>query len=158
MKRDLLFEMTYPFPPERVWRALTDPAAIEDWLMPNDFQPVIGHRFQFRTQPRPGFNGIVDCQVKELDPPRRLSYSWRGGGIDTMVQFTLDRVAEGTKLRLEHTGFQGARAMMVSFIMGSGWGSKILKERLPAAVARVAESGYQRAAESERSSCSPSAR
>lgn len=158
MKRDLLFEMTYAFPPERVWRALTDPVAIEDWLMPNDFRPVPGHRFQFRTQPRPGFDGIVDCEVIEIDPPRRLAYSWRGGGLDTIVSFTLEGCAEGTRLRLEHTGFRGARAMMVSYIMGSGWGSKILKERLPAAVARVSEAGYRRAMESERSSCSPSAR
>lgn len=142
MKRDLHFEITYPYPPDRVWRAVTDSEAMSDWLMPNDFQPVVGHRFQFRTQPRAGFDGIVNCQVTEVDPPRKVAYSWRGGGIDTVVTITLDAVAEGTRLRLAHTGFQGVRAVMVSFIMGSGWGSKILRQNLPAAIARVTAEGY----------------
>jgi uncharacterized protein YndB with AHSA1/START domain len=144
MKRDLRFENIYPYPPERVWRALTDPAAIADWLMPNNFEPRLGHKFQFKTQPRPGFDGIVNCEVQEIDPPRQLAYSWRGGGIDTQVRFRLEPIAEGTRLTLEHTGFEGARALLVSYIMGSGWGSKILKEQLPAAIERYEDSGYRR--------------
>ena len=66
MKRDLHFEVTYPHPPERVWRALTDPAAMREWLMDNTFAEArVGHQFQFRTTPRPGFNGIVYCEVTD---------------------------------------------------------------------------------------------
>ena len=76
MKRDLRFEELYPYPIDRVWEAITDPAAISDWLMPTDFAPRLGHKFQFRTKPEPG-------------PPRRLAYTWKGGGIDTVVTFML---------------------------------------------------------------------
>lgn len=144
MKRDLRFENVYPFPLERVWRAITDPAAISDWLMPNDFQPRLGHKFTFQTKPRPGFDGVVRSEVTELEPPRRLAYTWRGGGLDTLVRFTLEPAAEGTRLILEHTGFEGLRGLMVSHILGSGWGSKILKVHLPGAIARYTDSGYER--------------
>lgn len=142
MKRDLIFNETYPYPIERVWRALTDSAAITDWLMPNDFKPVIGHKFQFHTKPAPGFDGIVNCEVIELTPPTRLAFSWKGGGIDTVAMFTLTSVTEGTHLRLDHTGFSGLRGMMVSSILGSGW-KKILGVALPNAVSRCSASGYQ---------------
>jgi uncharacterized protein YndB with AHSA1/START domain len=56
---ELRLEATYPHPPERVWQAITDPRALEAWLMPNDFRPVVGHTFTFRTDPAPGFDGIV---------------------------------------------------------------------------------------------------
>lgn len=132
MKRDLHFEATYPHPPQKVWRALTDPAALAQWLMPNDFEPRIGHKFQFRTKPAPGFDGIVNCEVLELDPPKRLVYSWSGGGLDTRVVWMLDSSPEGTRLRLEHNGFQGLRGWMVSRALDKGWRSKILVQKLPA--------------------------
>ena len=69
--------------------ALTDRAALAAWLMPNDFLPEVGHRFAFRTKPAPGFDGTVHCEVLTVDPPRELAYSWVGGGIDTVVRFTL---------------------------------------------------------------------
>ncbi len=75
MSRTLRFEVLYPHPPERVWRALTDRRMLAEWLMPNDFEPRLGHRFTFRTDPAPGFDGTVRCQVIELDEPRRLSYT-----------------------------------------------------------------------------------
>lgn len=138
MKRDLRFEEHYPFPPERVWDAITDSAALADWLMPNDFQPRLGHRFQFRTKPAPGFDGIVNCEVIALGPPRRLAYTWKGGSIDTVVTFTLEPTPTGTKLILEHKGFRGARAIMVSFILAGGWRKSILPKRLPAVLERRA--------------------
>jgi uncharacterized protein YndB with AHSA1/START domain len=92
MKRDLRFEQTYPYPVERVWEAITDSAAMSDWLMPNDFVPRIGHKFRFQTKPARGFDGIVHCEVIALDPPRRLAFTWKGGGIDTVVTFTLEPV------------------------------------------------------------------
>lgn len=137
MKRDLRFEFVYPYPPERVWRALTDPKALAEWLMENDFEARMGHEFQFRTKPAPGFDGIVRCKIVELDPPKRLSYSWEGGGMSTKVTFALEAVPGGTRLRLEHKGFEGVKAMMVSFILGSGWRKKILRTSLPAALARL---------------------
>ena len=136
MKRDLLFEVTYPHPPERVWQALTNADALSQWLMPNDFRAIVGHKFQFRTKPAPGFDGIVQCVVLEVSPVSRLVYSWTGGGIDTQVAWTLTKTATGTHLRLDHTGFKGLRGWMVSQILGKGWRSKILTSNLPALLDR----------------------
>src|SRR4051794_9719924 len=74
-------------PPARVWHALTDPDQLARWLMPNDFRPVVGHRFTFRAQPRPGqeFDGTVHCEVLDLEPERLLRIAWRGGRLDTTV-------------------------------------------------------------------------
>jgi len=121
MRRDLRFEAHYPHPPEKVWRALTEPQAIAAWLMPNDFQARVGHRFQFRTKPQRGWDGIVDCEVLEVDPPRRLVYTWTSNMLDTRVAFTLAPESGGTRLVLDHTGFDGFKAWMVSLILGSGW-------------------------------------
>jgi uncharacterized protein YndB with AHSA1/START domain len=134
MKRDLRFQVTYPHPPERVWRALTEPAAMREWLMETTFAEArVGHQFQFRTTPQPGFNGIVDCEVTTVEPPRRLAYTWRGGwvGRPTLVTYTLERVPEGTRLCLEHTGFQGLAGLALSQVLGSGWNSRILRVALP---------------------------
>lgn len=135
MQRDLRFEVVYPHPVEKVWRALTDPKAIAQWLMENDFEPRLGHKFQFRSKPQPGWDGTSHCEVIELDPPRRLAYTWRGGPIDTVLRITLEPVAEGTRLVLEHTGFRGFKAVLVSLIMGSGW-KRIVNQAIPAVVAR----------------------
>lgn len=121
MKRDVTIEVTYPHPPEKVWRAITDKELVAKWLMPNDLEPVVGREFQFRTTPMRGWNGIVDCRVLEADPPRRLSYTWRSEHLDTVVTWTLTPVASGTKLTLEHTGFTGVKNILLSFLLGSGW-------------------------------------
>ncbi len=136
MKTDLKFEAIYPYTPEQVWRALTDPEALAEWLMPNDFEAVLGHKFQFRTTPGHGSNSIIDCEVLELDAPRRLAYAWRGGSGDTVVAFTLEPVPEGTRLRLEHTGFSSVGGTMASSLMSSGWEKKI-QNTLPATIARL---------------------
>jgi uncharacterized protein YndB with AHSA1/START domain len=137
MPKSLRFEAVYPFAPEQVWVALTDPAAIADWLMPNDFKPQVGHRFNFHTKPAPGFDGTVHCEVLEVQPPRRLAYSWRGGGIDTVVSYDLVDDAGNTRLVMQQTGFTGLRGEMVSRILGGGW-KKMIAERLPAVAARYA--------------------
>ena len=144
MKRDLKFEVVYPHPPEKVWRALTDSQAIAHWLMENDFEPRLGHKFMFRSKPRPGWDGKTYCEVIELDPPRRLAYTWKGGPIDTVVRFTLEVVPEGTRLRLEHTGFRGFKAWMVSRIMGRGWVG-IVNKQIPAVLARMDGEGISSA-------------
>lgn len=118
----------YPFPPELVWRALTEPEVLASWLMPNDIEPVVGHRFQFRTKPAPGFDGIVHCEVLEADAPRRLVYSWGGGPTKarpTRVEWTLERVEGGTRLVLEHSGFHGMSGYFLRSMLGRGWGHKL---------------------------------
>ncbi len=74
--RSIVIEREMPHPPEKVWRALTQGPLIEEWLMKNDFQPVVGYRFNFRATPMPQWNGVVDCQVLVVEPNQRLSYSW----------------------------------------------------------------------------------
>jgi uncharacterized protein YndB with AHSA1/START domain len=138
MKRDLHFEIVYPHPPERVWQALTDSAAIADWLMPNDFEPRVGHKFTFRTHPAPGFNGIIDSEVLEMDPPKRLVYTWCNGKLNTCVTWTLHPTQGGTQLILDHTGFEGLRGWMLSNLLGQGWRSKKLAQKLPAYLERGA--------------------
>ncbi|UJR84422.1 SRPBCC family protein [Sandaracinus amylolyticus] len=124
MKRDIHIERTYPHPPEIVWRALTDPALIAEWLMPNDFRAELGHRFTMRTDPAPGFDGIVKCEVLELDAPRRMRWSWKGGPIDTVVTFELEPAIvfarPATTLKVAQTGFEGLDAVLVSFVLGAG--------------------------------------
>src|SRR5579864_447720 len=137
MKGDLKFEAVYPFTPEQVWKALTDSDALADWLMPNDFQPRLGHKFQLRMKPAPNFSGLVECEVVELDPPHRLAYSWRAGDQNTKVSFDLEAVPEGTRVVLEHTGFAADGGMMVSSVLNSGWKKKI-ETSLPATIARLA--------------------
>ncbi len=127
MERNLRFEATYQHSPARVWQALTDQAALEKWLMRNDFQARMGHKFQFRAQPRPGWDGVVNCEVVELDPPRKLAYRWVGGPLDSIVRFSLEPVPGGTRLVLEHNGFKGFKGVLLSFMMGSGWGSMVRK-------------------------------
>jgi uncharacterized protein YndB with AHSA1/START domain len=131
MKRDLRFEAVYPHPPERVWHALTDRRELAEWLMPNDF---LGHKFQFKTKSAPGFDGIVNCEVIEMDPPRRLAYAWRGGKLNSVVSFHSQPVAEGTRLVLEHTGFEGVGDL--ASLLGSGW-KRMLEQRLPAVLDAV---------------------
>ena len=135
MNRDIKIESIYPYPPEKVWRALTDSEALAAWLMPNDFRPVLGHKFNFRTKPRAGFDGVVHCEVLDIDAPKKLVYSWRGGPLNTIVTFTLSAIPQGTKLELEHAGFEGLKALMISFIMEKGWRKKILPLSLPKVLA-----------------------
>ena len=149
MKRDLRFEAVYPHSIERVWRALTDSKAMAEWLRPNDFEPRLGHKFMFTSKPQPGWDGKTYCEVTELDPPRRLAYTWRGGPIDTVLRITLVSAGRGTKLVLEHTGFRGVKALLVSMIMGSGW-KRIVRTGIEAVIARMDVGGNLRPrAESE---------
>ena len=138
MKKDIHLKAFYPHPVGLVWQALTDPDALAEWLMPNDFAPRLGHRFQFRTKPAPGFDGIVDCEVIEIVERQRLSFTWKGGPVDTVVTFSLEAVPNGTNLKLEQKGFEGIRAVLVSFILASGWKKKILPRFLPSVLARLA--------------------
>ena len=97
----VVVERDLPHPPEKVWRALTQPHLIEAWLMRNDFAPVVGHRFDLRAD-----WGSVACQVQTVQPHRTLSYTWAAFGLDSVVTWTLTPTRTGTHLRMEQTGFR----------------------------------------------------
>jgi len=117
--RSVIIERDFACPPERLWRALTQPHLLEEWLMKTDFQPVVGHRFDFRAD-----WGAVSCQVMEVEPQRTLTYSWGALGVDTIVTWTLTPTGSGTHLRMEQSGFRadqqqayhGARAGWPRFL------------------------------------------
>jgi uncharacterized protein YndB with AHSA1/START domain len=132
VRADIDITVVYAHPRERVWAALTSSEALTAWLMPNDFAPMVGREFTFRTRPAPGFDGIVRCQVTELDPPARMVWSWAGGKIDTTVTFTLEAISPGqTRLRMHQVGFHGLAGHLTRRILGSGW-PRLLRRRLPA--------------------------
>jgi len=103
--RSLVIEREMPHPPEKIWRALTQGSLIEEWLMKNDFQPVVGHRFKFRATPVPNWNGVIDGEVLVVEPNSRLSYSWGSMGLKSVVAWTLTPTKGGTHVRMEHSGF-----------------------------------------------------
>ncbi len=103
--RSVVIEREFPYPPEKIWRALTEGALIKEWLMDNDFQPVVSHRFNFRVTPVPGWNGLIDSEVLVIEPHKKLSYSWNTLGLDSVVVWTLTATSGGTLLRMEHSGF-----------------------------------------------------
>jgi uncharacterized protein YndB with AHSA1/START domain len=103
--RSLVIEREMPHPPEKIWRALTQGSLLEEWLMKNDFQPVVGHRFSFRATPMPNWNGVVDCEVLVVEPNSRLSYSWGSLGLKSIVAWTLTPTKTGTHVRMEQSGF-----------------------------------------------------
>jgi uncharacterized protein YndB with AHSA1/START domain len=104
--RSLVIERELPHPPEKIWRALTQGALIKQWLMDNDFQPVVGHKFQFRSTPMPNWNGVVDAEVLVVEPHKKLSYSWGSLGLGTVVVWTLSATKGGTLVRMEQSGFR----------------------------------------------------
>jgi uncharacterized protein YndB with AHSA1/START domain len=99
--RTVVVEREFPYPPEKLWRALTQPHLIEAWLMKSDFLPVAGHRFDFRAD-----WGVVECQVTEVEPHRTLSYTWSAHGLESVVTWTLEPTNNGTNLRMEQSGFR----------------------------------------------------
>jgi uncharacterized protein YndB with AHSA1/START domain len=112
--RTLVVERELPHPPEEVWRALTAGALLERWLMKNDFQPIVGHRFTFRADPMPHWNGVAECEVILVEPPERLSYSWNAsvgaggsaGDLKTVVNWTVRPAEGGVLVRMKQSGFR----------------------------------------------------
>ena len=108
----LVVERVFPHPPEKLWRALTESPLLAQWMMNNDFRPVVGRKFQFRAEPMPNWNGVVDCEVLIVDPLHRLSYNWgvgggeAAGGLQWVVFWTLTPAEGGTHLRMEQSGFR----------------------------------------------------
>lgn len=124
--RSVVVERDFPHPPEKLWRALTQPHLIAEWLMPNDFQPDLGHRFTMRGN----WGGTIDCEVLAIEPNRTLTYSWKHVHEDpaydlaSVVVFTLTPIGNGTRLLMEQSGFRpgqkqaygGARAGWPQFL------------------------------------------
>src|SRR5258708_3913361 len=99
--RTVALEREIPYPPEKIWRALMQPHLIEEWLMKNNFVPVVDRKFNLT-----GDWGAVDCQVLKIQPLRTLSYSWAAHGLESVVTWTLTPTSSGTTLRMERTGFR----------------------------------------------------
>ncbi|MGA8198331.1 MAG: SRPBCC domain-containing protein [Acetobacteraceae bacterium] len=111
----VVVEREIPYPPEKIWRALTQPHLIEEWLMKTDFKPVVGHRFDFRAD-----WGAVDCQVMALEPNKMLSYTWAAYGLESVVTWTLTPSSRGTHLRMEQSGFRADQQQAYRGAKG-GW-------------------------------------
>jgi uncharacterized protein YndB with AHSA1/START domain len=104
----VVVERELPYPPEKLWRALTQPHLIEEWLMKNDFKPVVGHSFNLRGD----WGGVLDCEVLAVEPNTTLSYTWNfthddaAYNLKSVVTFTLSPTRTGTHLRMEQSGFR----------------------------------------------------
>ncbi|WP_424629676.1 SRPBCC family protein [Bradyrhizobium sp. SYSU BS000235] len=129
--QSIIVEKTVAHAPEKIWRTLTQSALIAKWLMPNDFEATVGHRFTFTTKPMGDWDGIVRCEVLDCDPPRLLRYSWKGGSdanprygsrLDTIVTWTLTLADGGTHVRMEHSGFRLPQNQSAWDAMTPGWG------------------------------------
>jgi len=120
MKSDVALEYKFTNSIEQVWNALTDSDTLAKWIMENDFKPVVGHKFQFRTEPNEWWNGIVDCEVLEIEEPHKLSYIWASAGETTTVTWTLKEVSDGiVQLNLDQTGFSEETKARVGAIEGA---------------------------------------
>jgi uncharacterized protein YndB with AHSA1/START domain len=130
------FEFDLPHAPQKVWRALTDPVLLAEWLL-----PVVGHElepgaaFTFNAPPQPGWDGIVNCRLIDIESHRRLSWAWVVGDIDTIVEFTLEPTASGTRLSLVQSGFKEHQRHNFG---GARYGWKMMGEKLVDVLARIA--------------------
>ena len=129
MSNSINHSLFFPNPPAAVWEYLTNSELMELWLMKNDFKPVIGHDFNFKTNPLPklNFDGIVYCRVLEVIPNKKLVYSWKGGPgngettMDSIVEWTLIEKDNGTELQLVHSGFENVDKLPIYHAMDEGW-------------------------------------
>jgi uncharacterized protein YndB with AHSA1/START domain len=141
----------YAYPVTKVWRALTDPDLIPLWTAtgaggrPEGFAPVPGTRFRFVAKPKPGWNGIVNCEVVEAREPTLLRYTWTdgAGGDTTVVTYSLEPAGDGTRFTYEHTGFTGVGGLFMAQLLGRVR-RKMLSEGLPAVLADMDDDGRLR--------------
>jgi uncharacterized protein YndB with AHSA1/START domain len=141
-------EAHYPHPPEDVWTALTDPKALAEWLMPNNFEPVVGRVFRFHVDPMPGYSGISECEVLEVVPPTRLVYTWTTlpkrpeapRPAPMTLVWTLTPERGGTRLVLEQTGLEHLN-LWWRFSMNFGW-NRMINRLLGRVLANVAHGRF----------------
>jgi uncharacterized protein YndB with AHSA1/START domain len=120
MSLTLTLDFEYKTTIEKLWSALTDSSKLAKWVaniqtgeaMENDFQPVVGHRFQFRTQPNEYWDGVISGEVLVVDSPNRVSYTWENGGEKHTITWTLQELGDGkVNLHLEQTGLSSPQAL-----------------------------------------------
>lgn len=128
--RSVIVERDIPFAPEKIWRALTQPQLIEAWLMKADFKPAVGHRFGFRAD-----WGAVDCEVLEVEPQRKLAYTWGDHDLKSVVTWTLTATPAGTRLRMEQSGFRPGQPR---YYMGAKAGWPRFIDKLEQVIAQLA--------------------
>lgn len=122
--------------PAKVWRALTDPKLLSEWLLPVfDHKLEAGAAFLLKTQAQPGWDGTVNCRFVEIDEPKRISWRWVVGDIDTVVTFTLEPTAAGTRLTLVQSGFRPDQKQNFG---GARYGLKMMSEKLVDLLGRIA--------------------
>lgn len=129
MEKSIQQSYFFAHPPERVWEYLTKSELMEQWLMKNDFQPIVGLEFQFRTGPIPSlnFDGIFYCRVLEIVPYKKLSYSWKSGpgggkiGLESVVVWKLQSTENGTDVFLDHSGFARKENLDLYNGLNHGW-------------------------------------
>jgi uncharacterized protein YndB with AHSA1/START domain len=135
----IAFEFDLPHSPQKVWRALTDPALLEQWLLPlvapGGFAIEPGTAFTLTAPPQPGWDGIVNCQYVDVEPGRMISWRWVVGDIDTVVTFTLEPAATGTRLSLVQSGFKPAQKQNAG---GARYGWKMMGGKLADLLGRIA--------------------
>jgi uncharacterized protein YndB with AHSA1/START domain len=162
MQRTIKLKKCFPYPVESLWKALTDPALLGKWFMKNDLQPTLHHEFTFRMAPQKGWDGITHCRIVELDPFKKIAYTYKGTAtgektlacanihsdkaaalakgifteLDTVLKFTLESTCGGSCLTLEHSGYKGLKLIIVSFVMGMGW-KKQLRKKLPVVLQQI---------------------
>ncbi|MEC9405291.1 MAG: SRPBCC domain-containing protein [Pseudomonadota bacterium] len=129
----VVVEREIPFPAEKIWRALTQPHLIEEWLMKNAFQPVVGHRFDLSAD-----WGMVDCEVQSIEPHKALAYSWNTKDLRSTVTWTLTPTENGTLLRMEQIGFTQEQ---LPYYRGASAAWPRFMEALESVVARLDEPG-----------------
>jgi uncharacterized protein YndB with AHSA1/START domain len=135
MAKFIQHQLFYPHPPKTVWEYLTKPELLAQWLMKSNFQPIVGHEFQFRAQPVPDldFSGVFYCKVLEVVPFKKLSYSWKFGPGEgkprhnSIVNWTLIEKDNGTELLLVHNEFEGSGFLPMFESMNEGWLKHIQK-------------------------------
>jgi len=131
----LSFEFDLHHVPEKVWRALTDPVLLAEWLLPIvELKLEPGAAFTFKTQPLPGWDGTVNCRLLEIEAHRKLSYTWVVGDMDTVVTFTLAPTASGTRLSVLHSGFKPDQKQNFG---GARYGWKMMGGKLVDLLARI---------------------
>lgn len=156
MTRTIQIKTFLPYSQEKVWAALTDAGLLGKWFMENDIKPEIGYEFTFRMAPQKGWDGITHCQITELEPLKRITYTYSGEAtgekalacagihsdaadkvtkgifakLDTILSFTLEPSCGGTILVMKHSGYKGLKLVIVSLIMHMGW-KKQLRKKLP---------------------------
>lgn len=135
MQKTIKHQFFFPNSPEDVWEYLTKAELMQQWLMPNNFELILGYDFQFTTKPMPSLqlDGIFHCKVVEIVPFKKLTYTWKAGSgkgdisLDTIVEWTLIVKDNGTELQLKHSGFKEIENFDIYNGMTSGWMQNIQK-------------------------------